>query len=57
MAVREIEAFVSNIDNDEAFYDTMYQLYLLYNIRKGEIDISEGRVLSADEVKARLANA
>jgi len=56
MVVREIEDFISHIDNDEAFYDTMYQLYLLYNIRKGKIDADSGKLFPLKDVKARLAN-
>jgi len=56
MPMADIETFVSKIDSDEAFYDTMYQLYLLYNIKRGEEDVKNGKVLTLEEAKERLAN-
>ena len=55
MPTREMEKIISTINSKEALYDLMYQMYLLYNIRRGEEDVKAGRTFPISELKERLA--
>jgi len=57
MSTAQLKKFVDEqMDTDEKFHDVMYELYLLYNIKKGEEDIKNGKTLTIEQVKKRLKN-
>jgi len=50
-ALRMIEA----LPDDVTLEDIQYHLYVIYQVRQGMRDLDEGRVISHEEVKQRLA--
>jgi len=45
---------LEKMDDDATFDDIIYELYLLYKVRRGLADAEGGRTLSHDEVKREL---
>ena len=46
---------ISRMPDESTYEDIQYHLYVLQCIEQGEKDIEDGRTLTHDEVKERLA--
>ena len=54
-AKQTVRAVLEALPDDCTLEDVQYQLYLRQRIEKSRVAASEGRVVSHDEVKKRLA--
>lgn len=51
----EVRRILDDLPDDASLEDIQYQTYVVQNVECGLMDLEEGRVVSHDEVKQRLA--
>lgn len=54
VAKNEMQGILDNIPEQSELEELQYHLYVLEKIKRGQQAVDEGRVISHDEVKARL---
>lgn len=53
-AKQEVEQLLHQLPEDSTLEDIQYHVYVLEKIKRGQLDIAQGRVASSDEVRARM---
>lgn len=54
-AKEEVRRILENLPDDASFEDIQYHIFVVQNVERGLKDLEEGRVVSHEEVKRRMA--
>ena len=54
-AKKEVQKILDQLPTDASLEDIQYHIYVVQNIERGLKDLDEGRVVSHEEVKQRMA--
>lgn len=55
VAKEEVKKMLESLPNDATFEDIQYHIYVQEKIKKGLLDIKEGRVFSQKEAERRMS--
>ena len=54
-AKEEVQKILDQLPTDASLEDIQYHIYVVQNVERGLKDLDEGRVVSHEEVKQRMA--